>query len=272
VRHNTTLRICIAAMLATGPALPAADYAGFVLAVNGGWRVLGAADPLVAGEKLQAGARVLPPSDPRGAKLTIVRDDQSAIVLDCQSKPADCGQPFELSTGLSNTPPLYRRLIGLVTEIFAEHPTVLIATGARGSPVPLLREILTTAGDGKVDVSEARSGSAQGLFRLKVTLLKDGSSVAELPVDWRNEPPPKLSAPVQSMPPGLYRLQLLDWKSGTITLDDSLALVSPASSYARDRANYEQAQSAVNRWDAVSAADKRIFLRVCLVEMAGSTR
>lgn len=238
-------------------AAPPADV-GFVLEARGPWQLSsgGAApQPLVAGQAVRAGDRLLPGSGE--ATLTVMLLDGKA--LHCPAE-ARCAAPLQSEAAKGRTGG-WARLAKAIGGLFSQ-PERYAATMSRGEEV---REAVGVVKGGRVDLGDALSRLPAGTVPLVLVPLDDAGAAQGDPLRLSVDPAatgPARTPRVEGAAPGLYRVQLESGAEGWVYLAAPARFRAAAAGFARARAVAE------GMGKEVSGRASRGFLRAALHAIA----
>ena len=264
------LRATLLAMLAL-PLAAFAAPAGYVLAVEGEWRVEGAPLRLAVGAEVPPGAllRVTPPTA-RSAITIVARGTGRILFAKTCAAPEDCEAP--LAVPHAESP---REIDGLLVALIEKtaarlrgNPTRYVATITRSEST--LADSVLALVDGRLLVAPAMAAARPGPYQLALRPLACAASspCATLVLDGPYEWDPTAASPIAApgLTPGLYELEVAASTSDAMQRPaHAWVRVSPPSRHARNAASFAAARRLASGWDSAARPDARqAFLRGAL--------
>ena len=273
------MRILAACSLAIllAPSSPAADVAGYVLAVQGKWSLQGQRGELVVGAPVAQGASLAAASPAAGDHIVVVESRSGAVLVARQCDTArTCARPLAVprqSEGGAQGSPVARLLNGILARI-AGDPDRYITTLSRGS-ARLVDAVLPWS-EGGVDLAPVLpvppAASDHTITLITLQCRGPGACPQQPLMSSIGGPRGQQSTTIHVLAPGLYEL-VVHRPRGSIGPERAGAwiLLLPAPQHARAEEIYRAGAGLAQRWGTdVDAAIKQGFLRALLAELAGA--
>ena len=273
------MRILAACSLAILLALssPAADVAGYVLAVQGKWSLQGQRAELVVGAPVAQGASLVAASPAAGDHIVVVESRSGAVLVTRQCDTARaCARPLVVPRPAEARPqgsPVARLLNGVLARI-AGDPDRYVVTLSRGS-ARIVDAVLPWS-DGGVDLAPVLpvlpAGSDHSIALMTLQCRGPGACPQQPLVSHIGGPTGQQSTTIHGVAPGLYEL-VVHRPRDALGPERVRAwiLLLPAPQHARAEEIYRSGAGLAERWGTeVDAATKQGFLRALLAELAGA--
>ncbi len=238
----------------------AVDAAAYVFEIQGQWRTAPQyAVDLVRGIALRNHDVVELRGEPGRSYIHVGLLDGTVQVRDCRTTPKDCAHPLEIS--LPNTE---RTVTGRLREIWnhltlPDSPSPVFAM-SRGAESDEPREAVLALHGGKPDFAPALASMEGGVFDADLTALASGGRATKVSIRWK---PPKASATIATVEPGLYNFHLLPEGRAVVVL------VSPSDQAAALQADFADAAKVSHGWPDYMAAARHDYLAAVLKQLAG---
>lgn len=253
-----------AVLVATAPCLAAA--AGFVLALEGDWRVAGSARALAVGDEVPEGARIEARAPTPFSRIHVVDARSGAIrlVVKCAS-PGACAQPAVMAGIAEASPAPFTALLGQAMARLRRDPQRYAPTISR-SEAPVGDAVLRLDAGG-VDLAPAFARLPAGRYRIELRPLQEARAAsAPAGLEWV----PGGGARVGGTGAGMHELAV-EAEDGGVggRAWRAWVLVASAESIERLEPRWQEALALAAAWGAaVEPAARGAFLRAALETLA----
>ena len=256
---------------------------GFVLEVQGEWRMQGAAGPvkLQQGQALAAGTRVYRLSEPANTsasshRLVIARLDGEPL-MKWPVKEGVSGGPSALEQDSIMIAPSRRPRASFSDRVYSALAAALFGqkdryatTLVRGAKAPLAESVLLLK-EGVVDFTQLLAPLPEGAYHLRLSVLAalPGEGTAKsAPIRLDHRPGQQAKAGMPGGKPGLYIAKVVELDDGDWlpTGAEAWILLCDSHDFPAKAAQFQQLKDLANEWqkNSNSPAEIRSFLRASL--------
>jgi hypothetical protein len=261
------------AALVAWPANAQAPVAGYVLTVQGNWKLQDAKTPVLVGMEVPAGASFLASNASTSDNLVVVERKTGKVLVAVRCDPVrSCAEPVRVAegAGASDSGSPTSELLDRLFARLRGRPDRYVASMSRGmgSGPPWVGEAVLELQNGNIAVAPALRQAPAGKLLLRFTPAGcKGCDPADHEYLWDPASPAPLAG--AQIPPGLY--ELVARRSPSATPDrgnTGWVRVVDASQYARASAAFRQGRSISDSWgNGVDENTRTRFHRALLASL-----
>lgn len=246
---------------------------GYVLEIQGEWHLIGNSSPLKRWQKLRPGGTVRVKTPTPDTRIVIASLGGSIIdSRNCDAGVGECAKPIKLPG--NNTG---RSLLGVVFDVTTEFLLGAPDRYERIGTRPMggaLSDGVVKLDSGEIDFRPVLKQTGRYYLRWRARPRSGKAGEWSSPVGFRTEMGQPALVAVSDFKPGLYEINLQNFKDGTYeTFASAWVLVSTSPRYESAAASFQQAVDLTEKWGTTVEPDtSRRFLRAHLDYLAEQAR